>query len=334
MTAELRALFFNLYSEQVDDLYPMAVHASKRSLYRLKNSQRSVIGVEYRNLPENRAFISFSKHFKRFGLPVPEIYAVAEDEFFYLHEDLGDQTLFDLVTEERGKQGIFNEKLERLYAEAVQHLSYFQIEAAQGLDYSLCYEGAVYDQKAMHYDCQRFVVELVNRMAIPFDATRLQHDFDVLVSFLSAEPPHYFMYRDFQARNIMVKEGKTFFIDYQSGRKGALQYDLASLLYQSQARIPDEVRDRIVSFYLDQIGLRVKLNRDQFLELFDGFVLIRLLQVLGAYGKLGLGERKEYFLKGIPFAVATFLGVIGRHRISIKFPEITTLFSRLALQLD
>jgi aminoglycoside/choline kinase family phosphotransferase len=171
-------------------------------------------------------------------------------------------------------------------------------------------------------------------MAIPFNSDQLQKDFDALVIFLSNETPRYFMYRDFQARNIMVKGNQTFFIDYQSGRRGALQYDLASLLYQSQARIPDDIRDRIVSLYLDQTSLRVKINRDQFLELFDGFVLIRLLQVLGAYGKLGLGERKEYFLKGIPFAVATFLGVIGRRRISMQFPEITTLFSRLALQLD
>ena len=312
----------------------MAVHASKRSLYRLKNSQRSVIGVEYTNVAENRAFLSFSRHFKRLGLPVPEIYAVAENECFYLHEDLGDQTLFDLVVEERGKSGVFNERLERLYGEAVRKLSYFQVEGSQGLDYCLCYEGAIYDSAAMHYDCQRFVSELVSRMAIPFNSGRLQKDFDSLVSFLTGETPRYFMYRDFQARNIMVKGDEVFFIDYQSGRKGALQYDLASLLYQSQARIPDDVRDRIVTLYLDQISFRVNFNRDHFLELFDGFVLIRLLQVLGAYGKLGLGERKEYFLKGIPFAVATFLGVIGRHRISMQFPEITTLFSRLALQLD
>lgn len=334
MSQILIDLFVGRFSEPVSDVIPMSSHASSRRLVRLKSANRSVVGVEFSNLAENRAFLSFSRHFRSVGLAVPEIYCVASDEKAYLHEDLGSTTLYDLLQTERNTSGEVSDRVLSLYGESVQQLSYFQIEGSIGLDYSLCVEGARFDKDAMLGDCARFVQELVKRMGLSFNETRLKADFQGLVDFLDRAESDYFLYRDFQARNIMVRDGKPYFIDYQSGRRGALQYDLASLLYQSQARLSEKMREQIINVYLAQVSLRRSIDHTQFLEFFDGFALIRLIQVLGAYGKLGLGEQKEYFLKGIPFAVSTFLEVLSRERLPQRLPEVTALFARLVASLQ
>lgn len=334
MNETLQSLFQLCFSEPVRELIPISAHASARRLVRLRGETRSAVAVESSNVAENKAFISFSRHFRSAGLSVPEIFCVADNWQTYLQEDLGDSTLFSVLQSERPADGTLSQRVIQLYEEVVRQLSYFQIEAGQGIDYSMCVEGLRYDRDAMLYDCAVFMRELVGRMAIPVAADRIQGDFNALVDFLARAESSYFMYRDFQARNIMIRENVPYFIDYQSGRYGALQYDLASLLYQSQAQLPESMRAHFVDTYLAQVSLRRQINRDQFLEYFDGFVLIRLIQVLGAYGRLGLGENKEYFLKGIPFAVATFLEVLARRRLSLPLAEITALFGRLAGTLD
>jgi aminoglycoside/choline kinase family phosphotransferase len=323
MNDSLIKLFEQQFNEQVVETVPISAHASTRRLVRIKSSNRSVIGVAFNNIVENRAFISYSRHFLKLQLPVPEIYSVSSDETLYIQQDLGDQTLFDLLKSDRDKYGEISNRVKNFYKEAIRLLSYFQVEASNGLDYSLCVEGQVYDKAAMLFDCNRFVKELIQRMGITFNSQRLEKDFDVLTNFLALANNNFFMYRDFQSRNIMVKDDQLFFIDYQSGRHGALQYDLASLLYQSQARLPEDLREEIVETYLAQLSVRIPVERDRFLEFFDGFILIRL----------GLGENKEYFLKGIPFAVTTFLEALGRQRIPFQFPEITSIFAKLNAQL-
>lgn len=330
----LERLFSTHFGERVHSCTAMKAHASTRVLYRLSGARRSAVGVYCDNVAENRAFISFAKHFRSCRLSVPEIFAVSSDQTIYLQEDLGDQTLFDLLQLEREDSNTPSRRVQDLYGETVRQLSYFQIEASVGLDYSLCVEGLHYDAAAMLYDCDRFRSELVDRMALPYNAERLSRDFYQLSAFLAGAESNYFLYRDFQARNIMVRNEKPYFIDFQSGRHGALQYDLASLLYQAQARLPESMRASLIDTYLAQVSIRKPINRDRFIEFFDGFVLIRLIQVLGAYGKLGLGENKAYFQKGIPFAVTTFLEVLGRQRIPVSFGELTSLFARLSEQLE
>lgn len=334
MSQILKDLFTRRFSEPVLELIPMSAHASARRLVRVKSASRSIVGVEFHNLAENRAFISFARHFRSFGLPVPEIFAVSDDESAYLQEDLGDLTLYDLLQAERDAYGGVSQRVTGIYEEVVRQLSYFQIEGSRGIEYSLCVESLCYDKNAMLYDCNRFMQELVRRMGIAVDEVQIGRDFESLVEFLARADASFFLYRDFQARNIMIRDDRPYFIDFQSGRHGALQYDLASLLYQSQARLPESLRESVVDVYLAQVGLRQPINRDQFLEYFDGFVLIRLIQVLGAYGKLGLGEKKEYFLKGIPFAVATFLEVLARRRLPRELPGITALFAGLTSHLE
>ena len=329
MSEQLRELFIQKFGVPPTSSVAISAHASPRKLIRFTTEAVSVIGVDSENLAENNTFIAFARHFRKFDLPVPEIVAISNDTRYYLQQDLGDQTLFDILNAERKADGQLSLRTENLYSEAVRLLSYFQVEAGRSLDYSLCTEGSLYDQNAMLFDCNRFLSELVKRMGISFDTVRIASDFEQLTKFLSLADTGYFLYRDFQSRNIMVLGEQLYFIDFQSGRHGALQYDLASLLYQSQARLPEDFRERVIASYLQQLTLRVSINRDQFLEYLDGFVLIRLLQVLGAYGKLGLGENKEYFRKGIPFAVATFLQVLGRQRLPIRIPEITAVFARL-----
>lgn len=301
---------------------------------RLQSDSHSAVAVHCEQVPENRAFIAFSQHFRSCRLPVPQIFCVSDDETMYLQEDLGNETLYDLLHQERDSAGNVSSRVEELYAETVRLLSYFQIEASRGLDYSYCFESKYYDQTAMLYDCNRFRNELIDRMGISYQSDMLTRDFEALTTFLAKADMSFFLYRDFQARNVMVRDNAPCFIDYQSGRHGALQYDLASLLYQSQARLPNEMRDRLIDTYLAQVSLRQKINREQFIEFFDGFVLVRLIQVLGAYGKLGLGENRTYFLQGIPFAVTTFLEVLSRQRLPVQFSELTSVFARLTQQLE
>lgn len=330
----LEELFQKQFSEPARTCVPIKPHASSRLLFRLQSDARSVVAVHCEQVAENRAFIAFSRHFRSCNLPVPEIFCVSNDETMYLQTDLGNETLYDLLHKERDQAGNVSPRVQELYAETVRLLSYFQIEAGRDLDYSYCYESLYYDKSAMLFDCNRFRDELVARMGIAYANDALTRDFEALTDFLAKADMSYFLYRDFQGRNVMIREGAPYFIDYQSGRHGALQYDLASLLYQSQARLPGEMRDRLIDTYLAQLSLRLKINRDQFIEFFDGFVLIRLIQVLGAYGRLGLGENRAYFLQGIPFAVTTFLDVLGRQRLPIQFSELTSVFARLTQQLE
>ncbi len=332
--ANLEQLFNTHFGDSVRSCAAMKAHASTRQLFRLQGSERSAIGVFCENVAENRAFVSFGRHFRSCRLAVPEVFCVSKDEKMYLQEDLGDFTLFDVLQSEREDSTSPSLRVQELYAETVRQLSYFQIEAARGLDYSLCVESLYYDKAAMLHDCGLFRTELVQRMGISYVADKLTRDFEQLTDYLAAAENSYFLYRDFQARNIMIKNETPYFIDFQSGRHGALQYDLASLLYQAQARLPETMRASLIDTYLAQLSLRKRVDRDQFIEHFDGFILIRLIQVLGAYGKLGLGQNKAYFLKGIPFAVTTFLEVLGRQRIPVRFAELTTLFARLADQLE
>ena len=288
---------------------------SYRSYYRILGPNCSVIGAHNDDVRENDAFIAFTNHFKNEGLPVPEILANDREKKIYLITDLGDATLYNLLTEKRpteipasqslsdGEGETFPTDILDIYKKSIAWLPIFQVLGGKALDYSVCYPRAAFDRQSMMWDLNYFKYYFLKLAKVPFDEQALEEDFSRLCDFLLKSDSDFFLYRDFQSRNIMVLNGEPWFIDYQGGRKGALQYDIASLLTDGKADIPMSIRNELLQFYLDKLGEVYQFDCEKFLETYYGFALIRILQALGAYGFRGYYENKSHFLLSIPFAL-------------------------------
>src|SRR5712671_1909420 len=275
---------------------------SGRQIIRLANDKFSAIGIHYAVREENVAFLEFSRHFRRHGLPVPEIYIEDLAEGAYLEQDLGDTTLFQFLTKNRDGDSISPEVVDA-YRKAIAALPRFQIEAGRDLNFKVCYPRESFDRQSISWDLNYFKYYFLRLAGIPFNEQALEDDFDRLTNFLLTAPRHYFMYRDFQSRNVMLSNGQPFFLDYQGGRKGALQYDIASLLYDAKADLPPELRQQLLDLYIDKLGTYTDLKREAFLHHYYAFVYVRILQALGAYGFRGFYERKVHFLQSVPYAL-------------------------------
>ena len=297
----------------------LAQSGSNRVYYRLSNETHSAIGTHSPDKKENKAFIHFTKHFWNKGLCVPQLYLVAEEKGIYIQQDLGDTALYQLLPAE-GKS--FSEDLVDLYKKIIRHLTLIQVKGGENLDYSVCYPRQAFDRQSMEWDLHYFKNFFLKLADIPFDEQALEDDFDRLITFLLQADCSHFLFRDFQSRNIMVSDNEPYFIDYQGGRKGALQYDLASLLFQAKGNIPHNIREELLNYYLDQAELLVRIDRKSFTKYYYGYVLIRCLQAMGAYGFRGLFERKEHFIASIPFAMKNVAWWLENVQIPVEMPEL------------
>ncbi|MCF7825714.1 MAG: phosphotransferase [Candidatus Marinimicrobia bacterium] len=329
MPDKLKTLFEKHFKEDVIDLSPLPAHGSNREYFRLSNDQRSVIGAKNMDRLENDAFISFSRHFRSKGLDVPEIYAEDLDHHIYLQQDLGDITLFDYLRKVReGRKG-FPEELLKTYEQVVERLPQFQIKGGQGLDYSKSYPHHSFDRQSMMWDLNYFKYYFLKLAHIRFNEQQLEQDFRTFTDFLLQADGNHFLYRDFQSRNIMLNDNKPWFIDYQGGRKGALQYDIASLLFDAKADLPFEVREHLLDHYLSAASQLLPIDREAFTRHYYAFVYIRIMQAMGAYGYRGFYERKTHFLQSIPYAVRNLEYLIRKVDLSIKIPVMMDVFHQL-----
>lgn len=306
-----------------DPLKVMALpgSGSNRQYFRISGNP-DVVAVYNEDRRENEAFLYFAEHFKSRALPVPEIYAANLDESIYLQEDLGDKTLFSYIETDNTENG-FSERLKNYYLSVLDYLPQFQVDASKDIDYSMCYPRQSFDRQSMLWDLNYFKYYFLKLGGIPFDEQKLENDFHKFIDFLMETPDHYFLYRDFQSRNIMIKDDKPYFIDFQGGRRGALQYDIASLLYDAKANIPQNLREAFLEVYMNNLEKYInKLNRQKFRQHFYGFVLIRIMQAMGAYGYRGFFEGKKHFLQSIPFAIANLSRVLDTQDIPVKIPEL------------
>jgi aminoglycoside/choline kinase family phosphotransferase len=275
---------------------------SSREYFRIKSENKSAIGVYNQDQRENEAFIEFSKDFKKKGLKVPEIYADKKEYGIYLQEDLGGETIYQRIEKIRNEEN-YQEQLYSLIKTAVDDLVDFQYKADKNLDYSLSYPREAFDRQSMNWDLSYFKYYFLKLADIEFDEQHLENDFNDLIDILLKSGPKLFLFRDFQTRNIMIKDDELFYIDYQGGRKGSIHYDLASILFDSKADIPQSMRDKLVNDYCDKANEVFDIDREKFNREFYFFVLIRIMQAMGAYGFRGFYEGKTHFLKSIPFAV-------------------------------
>src|SRR5712692_1582743 len=323
----LKKLFEQHFHEPPDHLVALQgdLGGSGRKIIRLSNEKTSAIGILYGGREENAAFLEFSKHFRRHGLPVPEIYAEALNQGAYLEEDLGDTTLFEFLSKNRTGDNIASQVVEA-YRKVVAVLPRFQVEAGRDLNYSVCYPIASFDRQSIAWDLNYFKYYFLRLAGIPFNEQALEDDFSRLAEFLLSAPRDYFLYRDFQSRNILLRAGDPFFVDYQGGRKGALQYDIASLLYDAKADLPPELRQQLLDHYLDRLSSFIQLDREAFLRYYYAYVYIRIMQALGAYGFRGFYERKAHFLQSVPYALKNLRWLLHHVRLPVPLPALMDAF--------
>lgn len=298
---------------------------SGRKITRLSNERATAIGILYGVREENRAFLEFSKHFFKHGLPVPRIYGEDLDQGAYLEEDLGDTTLFQFLSKNRHAEQIAAPVAEA-YRKVVAVLPRFQVEAGRDLDYSVCYPIGSFDRQSVAWDLNYFKYYFLRLAGVPFNEQALENDFSHLTDFLMSADRDYFMYRDFQSRNIMLRDGQPFFVDYQGGRKGALQYDIASLLFDAKADLPPDLRQDLLNDYLDALGRYVKVDREAFLRHYYAYVYIRIMQAMGAYGFRGFYERKTHFLQSVPYAMKNLRWLLHHVELPIVLPALMSAF--------
>ena len=301
---------------------PLAQSGSHRRYYRLTFGDNStLIGAYNEDVTENRAFFEYTRFFAAQKLNVPELLAIHEDEKHYLLNDLGTQTLYDKLCEVRQNDGDFQEVM-GYYRKVVAALPKFQMTAKQGLDMSVAYPRAAFDRQSMQWDLNYFKYYYLKMVNIPFNEQLLEDDYQRFMDYLLSAADDYFLYRDFQSRNIMVNQDEVWFIDYQGGRKGALQYDIASLLYDAKADLSPEIREELLDGYLDNLEQYIPVDRAQFKAYFNAFSLIRIMQAMGAYGYRGYFERKAHFLQSVPYAIRNMRYLLQQKALPANLPEL------------
>lgn len=299
---ELVQLFKNYTGKSAPHIDPLPSSGSNRRYYRLRQDEISVVGVYGQSKEENHAFIELSRHFNKQRLNTPRVLAVSGDEMFYIQEDLGDSVLFDALKAGR-LTGVFSTEEKELLHKTIVLLADFQVLGAKGLDFSVCYPQAEFNHRSVHWDLNYFKYNFLKTTGMEFQEDLLENDFDKLAQELLQDESDTFLYRDFQSRNVMLVDGRPYFIDYQGGRKGPVHYDVASFLWQAKANFPDDLRDELIKTYIASLKKYREVDEAAFVKKLRLFVLFRTLQVLGAYGFRGYFEKKPHFIQSIPFAL-------------------------------
>jgi aminoglycoside/choline kinase family phosphotransferase len=330
----LKRLFEQHFHTPVERVEPLQgqLGGSGRQIIRLSCEKISAIGILYDVREENVAFLEFSRHFRRHGLPVPEIYAEDLNHGAYLEEDLGGTTLFEFLSEHRKGAAIDPEAI-AAYRKVAALLPRFQVEAGRDLNYKVCYPRSSFDRQSIAWDLNYFKYYFLRLAGISFNEQALEDDFSRLTKFLLTAKRDYFLYRDFQSRNIMLRkmlnEAQPYFLDYQGGRKGALQYDIASLLYDAKADLPPDLRQQLLDHYLDSLASFLYLDRAAFMQHYYAYVYVRIMQALGAYGFRGFYERKAHFLQSVPYALKNIRWLLHNVELPIALPTLTEAFKSM-----
>jgi len=328
MNAEsiFKELIKNTIGDEVESITKLPQSGSSRNYFRIKCSQNSYIGTQSDNTEENTSFLYLAEHFGKNNLPVPQTIAVSADKKHYIQSDFGDLTLYKII-QDSIKKGT-DESITNLLKQALRHLVEFQIKGHENLDYSKTYPVPSFDKESVINDLNYFKYYFLKlHENVIFNEKRLDDDFDKLADFISQAKSDFFMYRDFQSRNIMIKDGKTYFIDFQGGRKGPLQYDVVSLLYQVKAHLTDETKKEMVEFYKSELSKYIDPKAIKFDYYFPAFVLTRLLQVCGAYGFRGLIQKKSHFIESIPYALESLKKEYKR--LPIELTELNSALEQL-----
>jgi len=330
MIDKIGAKFHWYFKCKAEEIVPLKGDASARQIYRVKYGDNSVIAVYGPNPAENRAFLGFTRSFYENKFPVPQILYSDESSGIYFLQDLGDETIFSFITRYRKTGFSLLERIGLLYEIALEWLVCLQTEGAQILDFDLCYQTRVFDYPAWKIDHDYFLrcfIDIFAGKSLPRLA--LENDLEIHRQMLLPFTGDLFMYRDFQSRNIMLWQGKSYFLDYQSGRIGHPCYDLASLLYDARADLPDDFREELKERYIDRISIEAKISADELREAFPLYALLRILQALGSYGNNGVKKGKTEYLESIPYALKNALGLFDTYPVLQKLTVLKEVLTEM-----
>lgn len=314
ITEQIKNLYRTYTGHEAEEVTELPSSGSNRRYFRLHGPQ-TLIGVSGTSIEENRAFIYMADHFRQKGLPVPEVYAQSNDQSFYLQEDLGDTLLFDAIEKGR-KSSVFDESEKTLLRQTITKLPEIQFVGSDGFDFSYCYPQEEFNQRSILWDLNYFKYCFLKATGMEFQENRLEDDFLKMSDVLLRNQSATFMYRDFQSRNVMIRDGQPWFIDFQGGRKGPVYYDVASFLWQAKAKYPEDLRQELLLDYIEALRKYMPVDEKYFLRQLRHFVLFRTLQVLGAYGFRGYFEKKPHFIQSVPFAIENL-----RQLLKQDYPE-------------
>ena len=313
----LSSLYCELFKHEPSSVASIPSSGSNRKYFRLHGNGEQVIGAFNADVNENKAFFGLTNHFASKSLNVPELLTISSNQQYYLISDLGDTTLYSMLFTCHLANSDYNDDMMTNFKLSLAQLADFQIKGFEGLDFSICYPKQIFDRRSVMWDFNYFKYSFLKPVGAIFDEEKLEDDFESFTNYLLDDEMDYFQYRDFQSRNIMVKENELFFIDYQGGRRGPCLYDVASFLYQAKAAIPQSQRDLLFDYYLEILESKKQINKDRLRERFPAFVLFRIIQTLGAYGYRGYFEGKTHFIQSIPPAIENL-----NQLLKSKFPDI------------
>ena len=322
----LKQLYKQYTGADATEVIELPSSGSNRHYFRLKDGERSLIGAIGTNLKENNAFLYIDEHFHHKGLNVPKVVAVSDDRMAYLQEDLGDVSLFSSIEKGR-KTRVFSEEDNQLIANTIRLLPVVQFSGADGMDFSLCFPASEFNSRSILWDLNYFKYCFLKATGLEFDEDLLENDFHTMTEVLLRSSSATFMYRDFQSRNVMIKDGEPWFIDFQGGRKGPFYYDVASFLWQAKANFPDSLRAEMIDQYIDALRKFKPVDPHYFKAQLRHFVLFRTLQVLGAYGFRGYFEKKPHFMQSVPFAIANLRDLIRKPYT--EYPYLSKVLDQL-----
>lgn len=314
ITKILKSLYLSYTGHEPEVIDELPSSGSNRRYFRLYGSP-TLIGVCGTSTEENRAFIYMAKHFRQKGLPVPEVLAKSDNDEYYLQEDLGDTLLFNAIEKGR-KTSVFGEDEKQLLRKTMRLLPDMQFAGADGMDFSYCYPQAEFNSRSILWDLNYFKYCFLKATGMEFQEDLLENDFQKMADVLLRSSSATFMYRDFQSRNVMIKDDKPWLIDFQGGRKGPIYYDVASFLWQAKANYPDSLRKELLQEYMDSLRKYQQVDEAYFYAQLRHFVLFRTMQVLGAYGFRGYFEKKPHFIQSVPFAIENL-----RQLLNEPYPE-------------
>ncbi len=317
-------LYKTIHNTDWDDISKIPQSGGDRVYYRIVQGGNSWIATYNLNIRENETFIEFSNHFYAKGLPVPQILAVNESKSIYIQSDLGNISLLDILEKEGKTEHVYS-----LFQKCLSALAKLQIQGGAGLDYNYCLTSKEFGKHAILTDLLYYKYYFLDALQYPYDKQGLINEFELLSDQLASKDLNHFLFRDFQSRNIIVSNDEVYFIDFQGGMQGGLSYDVASLLWQAKAELSNEWKQKLVDYYIDEVQklLPTKMDEALFRKQYNGFVLLRLLQVLGAYGFRGLFERKAHFLTSIPLGLNNLKSFLAVSPISNDTPVFASILN-------
>ncbi|MGH2648893.1 MAG: RapZ C-terminal domain-containing protein [Ginsengibacter sp.] len=314
----IKEFFKSFTNDKILNFETLPKSGGDRIYFRIVTDNNSYIATYNDNVKENVTFLNFTEHFANINAPVPEIYSKHHDGKMYLQQDFGNTSLLNELEKYGQTDYVYD-----LFKKSLKSLAWLQIKGSNNFEDSYCLTSKEFGKQAIMSDLLYFKYYFLDTLKIGYDKEKLIDDFDALSNYLTHAEHKYFMFRDFQSRNIYIQNDEVHFIDYQGGMMGALQYDAASLLWQARANLAEEWKDSLLEYYMDCVSdiLGKPIDRIRFVSQYNGYVLIRLMQVLGAYGFRGMFERKAQFLTSIPLALTNLKWFLNNKKTGIALPE-------------